>query len=643
MSAIHGIFKFGGGDVSARDIERQSNVLAHRGPDGRKVWREGPIGLGHLLMRVTAEDAFDAQPVHDKKAGISLVADVRLDNREKLADALAIDEADLGRLSDSALLLRAYLRWGADCVDHLLGDFTFAAWDSGRNTLTIARDAMGQRPFSYHLGRDFFTFASEPKALWAIPEVPRKLSDVGMARIMFFAFRDDQHLAEYDEASQFEGIFGLHGGSVMTVTATGPITKRRYWTPHADPAHLGHDEAYYVQAYRRVLGEAVACRLRRNVHPAALLLGGGFDSSAIAGLAGPVVTAKNQKLVGVASVLPESVPDRPGNARKWVAMLARDMPHLEVHYVTREGLDIFKGLTERIVQAGGIHGPHGYVNEALWKTARAAGARVAMDGFGGDYTLNPRTPAWLPRILLSGNLRRFMAEVRARRRHSGHSLRRILYRDVVWPLLPPWLAGPLQQYRRGLSPLAPIAPVSADYLRRLQQQGARPIQLYTVSRLGDLKKLRARVISTHQSGGNSIRTAAHGMEFTAPYHDKRVVELALAIPEELFAKNGRTRHLARAALKDIYPREFERRGSENDDRVPDHLEMVERVRPRLLSEIDRMQREARLTRYFDFDRMRTMLTGRNARNKVTTGLAVRSFLHACAIEWFQRDNRGREL
>ena len=69
--------------------------------------------------------------------------------------------------------------------------------------------------------------------------------------------------------------------------------------------------------------------------------------------------------------------------------------------------------------------------------------------------------------------------------------------------------------------------------------------------------------------------------------------------------------------------------------------MIERVRPRVLTEIERMQKEGRLSRYYDFDRMRAMLTGRpgKAPSQQAVWVAVRSFLHASYIEWFQRDNR----
>jgi asparagine synthase (glutamine-hydrolysing) len=239
LSGIHGILKFGGNAVSRRDLERQSNALTHRGPDRRNFWHDGAVGMGHLLMRITAEDSFDAQPLRDRDAGLTLVADARLDNREELAGAMAIDAALLRELPDSALLLKAYRRWGADCVDHLIGDFVFAVWDAAEHKLVLGRDHMGQRHVLFHRGKNSFVFASEPKGLWAMPDVPHALSDLAMGRLFVL------DLGRVEGETRFEEIFGLAGGTLMTVTAAGEIETRRYWTPRADPAHLNRDEAYY--------------------------------------------------------------------------------------------------------------------------------------------------------------------------------------------------------------------------------------------------------------------------------------------------------------------------------------------------------------------------------------------------------------
>lgn len=210
--------------------------------------------------------------------------------------------------------------------------------------------------------------------------------------------------------------------------------------------------------------------------------------------------------------------------------------------------------------------------------------------------------------------------------------------------MPPWLRGPLRRYWASLPLFGPTAPVAPDYLKRLRKAGVRPTRAHAISRFGDPRSVMTRTLQIMQASpamGSALHAAAHGMEFMQPYHDKRVVELGLAIPPDLYVKDGRNRHLARTTLQDIYPPEFQRRGSENDEWVPDYAEMIERVRPRVLTEIERMQKEGRLSRYYDFDRMRAMLTGRpgKAPSQQAVWVAVRSFLHASYIEWFQRDNR----
>jgi asparagine synthase (glutamine-hydrolysing) len=71
--------------------------------------------------------------------------------------------------------------------------------------------------------------------------------------------------------------------------------------------------------------------------------------------------------------------------------------------------------------------------------------------------------------------------------------------------------------------------------------------------------------------------AALGLELTQPFHDKRVVELALATPEDLYFKDGRPRHLARTALGDLLPPMFEQPPPGNLPFIPDYAGMIGRT------------------------------------------------------------------
>src|SRR5262249_14254926 len=154
--------------------------------------------------------------------------------------------------------------------------------------------------------------------------------------------------------------------------------------PRADPAHEGRDEAYYIATYRKVLTEAVECRLRRATTPAGLFMGGGFDSAAICALAGPVVTAQGRKVIAVSSVMPENYRGTIKHAGGWVEICRRHMPHLDVRYVTGEGLDIFTFMEAGFLSGDSRHSPNRPITQAMLAEIATAGARTVMDGHGGD-------------------------------------------------------------------------------------------------------------------------------------------------------------------------------------------------------------------------------------------------------------------
>jgi asparagine synthase (glutamine-hydrolysing) len=639
VSGICGVIRFDGSPVAEPDLDRQLRALAHLGPDQARRWCGGPAGLGALLMQVTREDLFEQQPLHDSAAGLVFVCDARIDNRDEIAAALDLDAAALHDMPDSRLLFTAYKAWGAACAERLIGDFVFAAWNAGAGTLELARDHMGQRHIFFHAGDGFFAFATEKKGLWALPDVPRVFPEASLARSL--APRQRRGLRQAGDAAAWDGIGSLPGGAILTLAADGSTTSRRYWAPRAAPEHENQSEAYYVDAYRRVLAEAVACRLRRTMRPAGVFMSGGFDSAAICALAGPVMRAQGRKLVAASSVMPEGYRGTIRHARPWVELCRREMPHIDVRYVTSEGLSVLANLERGFLSHDGPRSPNHAVNDALFSVIAAAGARVVMDGYGGDYTLNPKSRLFFVTLLKRGKFRLFVREWRARRRFLGVSqwtmVKSALIRDLAPPLVRRW-----RRHVNGLAPTGPTMPLTADFVSRFEDYGLNPDRVRVPTMRGALKDS----LDTASSGaiiGGSITAAAHGLEFTQPFHDKRVIELALAIPEEMYIRNGRERYLARVALKDLYPPEFQDRLPGNYNLAPDFLRMAKAEEPAILAEIDRMEASGDLAKYFDFGRMRQMLTRRTpdqhaSGSEFDTSQAINAFFRARYVKWFRGDN-----
>lgn len=612
--------------------------MALRGPDGHRAWRRGPLALGHALMRVTEEDAFDAQPIIDPAKGLTLVADLRLDNREELACNLGIERDEFKKMPDSALLMQAYKKWGEDCAERLLGDFAFAVWDAHAQKLVLGRDHMGQRYVHYHHGPNFFVFATEKKGLWASADVPCRLDDLRLAELLTFDF------SKIEGASLSQDIFGVLGGTTMTVSADGQIRNRRYWVPHADPVHVGRDEPYYIETYRRLLSEAVACRVRRSIRPVGLFMSGGFDSTAIAALAGPAMTVKKRRLIAVASVMPEDYRGPLRDVRKSVEFCRRDMPHLEIRYVTRDGFGLFEKLDETFLRTDLPSSPNRVANRALFTALLDRGVRVVMDGHGGDYTVNVTSNGWLADRLLHGYLRTFIAELRAYRRNRSLSYWKILKHEVLRPLLPRRVVRAWDRFRNGLPLSGASLPLNPTFLRSLRAKGANLRSgLPKTSRRDRWASLLAWHLSAQDSphSPGHITAAAYGLEYAQPFHDKRLIEFALAVPPSLYVRNGRDRYLARQAFADLYPLEFGQCDKEYNDRTPDFITLVERERPQLLKEIDRMSKNSRLSRIFDFPRMRGMLTQpADGRSRVLRARqAILALMTARFVEWNERHNR----
>jgi asparagine synthase (glutamine-hydrolysing) len=641
MSAIFGILRLDVGAVSGRDLERMGNVLAHRGPEGRKFVTDGAIGLGHCLLRVNHEDRFEAQPLRDRGADVILVADCRIDNREELAEQFGLAAADLGALPDSALILQAYKKWGEGCAEHLLGDFAFAIWDRNQGKLVLSRDHMGQRNIFYHRGGDFLAFATEIKSLWALADVPRRLLDKEIAR---FFYRTGAQRPE--GGTRYAGICALPGGTVAVAGVDGAFQQRRYWEPHADPAHEKRDEAYYIEKYRGVLGEAVVCRLRRLTAPAALLMSAGFDTAAIAGLAEPVLTTQQRKLIGLSWLGEEATKVTRGDIRPWLDACRRVMPHLDVRELSRARQAPFIGIEKLFFTTDGP-GPGSRKTTAyLFGEAAAAGARLVMDGFGGDYTINPRGFGALARHLSRGQFRPFLRELRAHLKESGQSFWQTLKHEIILSLLPQSVI----RWQRSVRQIGSYALYSwavreivgpyLEKLRRLNAAEAGPgLESIPITAMRARNRYVADKNRRSPAAAGALAAAAQCLDLTRPFHDKRVVELALAIPEDLYVKNGLDRFLARRALAGIYPPEFQRRGRRNEGALGDFA-ILDLSEPEFLAEVCRLAKSERLSAYFDLRQARRVLTepNENAATAARKAAALRALLTAKFIEWFSGSN-----
>ena len=150
--------------------------MLHWGQDGGCLWHDDACGLGQRLLFNTPEALHERLPRWVEDARLAITAEARLDNRAELCDLFAIPEAERLTTPDSDLIVRAFLKWGEACPDHLLGDWSFAIWQPDARKLFLARDHHGNTSLCYWQQGERFAFASDPVALYAIG-APRRLGE----------------------------------------------------------------------------------------------------------------------------------------------------------------------------------------------------------------------------------------------------------------------------------------------------------------------------------------------------------------------------------------------------------------------------------------------------------------------------------
>lgn len=639
MSAIFGVIRRDGAQVEERVLDAMARPLAHRGPDGCAVLALDNAGLGHCLLQVNREDRLEAQPLHDPVSRVTLVADIRLDNRKMLATECGIADDALAQMADSDVLLAAWRQWGDACLERLIGDFTIAVRDHHLKRLYLARDGMGQRGLYVHASDRIIAFASEIPPLFALPEVPRRLNEAGIARRLLVPVHPDPDVTLY------EGVAVLPGGTLRWYDDAGGSGERRFWEPRANPEHLGREDGYYLEAYRRVVSEAILCRVRRLDKPPCLMFSGGFDSGTIAAIAAPIMAARGQAVVAVTSVLNEGEVSPQGDSRALADAFA-DMEGLALHTITRGEASVFTGLEESFVRSGECF-TFDYVRAAGFALGRREGARLAMDGHGGDYTVNMLDAGMLGRILRRGHVRRFWRELSARRAFTGRSLAAILHGDVMRPLVPQRLMRAFFDWRGVRRPLWQRRFTRDDFARKhVESRKIDPDRLRHPRVAWERWQERWLHMQRLQLLGPPVpatNAAAHGLDFTRPFHDIRVVELALAIPEHLQFREGRERWLARTALADCLPPSLIARPPGNTPERPGQEAMFAQSIPEALAGLEDDWDCSPAARYLDIEKLRAALTeGKSGplgwRNPESTFGAANALVVARFVNWFYQGN-----
>jgi asparagine synthase (glutamine-hydrolysing) len=275
MCGITGWIAFGS-DLSTEQatLDAMTATMACRGPDAEGTWLDRHAALGHRRLAVI-DIAGGTQPMEAEAAGGTavMVYSGETYNYREIRDELRGRGHRFRSESDTEVVLRGYLEWGAAVADRLNGMYAMAIWDGREQRLVMIRDRMGIKPFYYYPTADGVLFGSEPKAILACPAARRVVDLEGIQEMFTFGKTPRQAI--------WAGMREVVPGTVVTVDRGG-LREHVYWRLETAPHPDGEQAS--VARVRELLDDIVRRQLVADV-PRCVLLSGGLDSSTLTALA----------------------------------------------------------------------------------------------------------------------------------------------------------------------------------------------------------------------------------------------------------------------------------------------------------------------------------------------------------------------
>ncbi|RYL92701.1 asparagine synthetase B [Sporolactobacillus sp. THM7-4] len=605
MSAIVGMIHYQQDHpVAAGQRVRMMSALRNNPADDERTWEEGRVFLGYRGRWTTPESMHEQQPICDRLAGLAITADVILDNRDELFDALAVPVGVRQNIGDAQLILLSYRKWQERMPARLLGDFAFVIWDERRQRIFAARDFSGSRTLYYYHDCGTFAFCTAVSPLLTLPQVNRCWNDTWLAE--FLAIPDmfdsvDTHSTVYRMIHQIPPAHYLSARD-------GKVFLNRYDCRFDDiePLVLNSD-GEYEEAFRDVFQKAVSARIR-TCRGVGSYLSGGLDSCTVAGFAAKMLAQSGRKMHTYSYVPEEGFVDwtpwrmLPDESSQFQSMFT-EYGNIQGHILD------FKGkspLTEMDDWLDIMEMPYKFFENSFWlkgvyEEAQKNNVGVLLSGERGNFTIS-----WGPAIdyyalllkkfhwiRLSHEIKAYAGHVQSGRNHVfSHVMR------SVWP----WLSSISSRERRRPIPqlISRRLAKKTQVFDRLRSFGYDPSGRSAEHAL-EFRKDHFEKNYWWQTVGQAHTKASlrFGMMNRDPTNDWRVIRFCLSVPVDQMVQNGMDRALVRRSTEGIVPDRIRLNQVVNGVQAADMIHRMQPMWDQLIAELQRFSKDSLTAELFN--------------------------------------------
>lgn len=367
------------GNVDPIVLKKQTDVIAHRGPDGEGQWVDGSgkAGLGHRRLSIIDLSDAGAQPMHYLDR-YSIVFNGEIYNYIELREQCLAKGYRFRSETDTEVLMALYDWKGEACLELLDGMFSFALYDAKEQTLFCARDRFGEKPFfyTYEPGARFI-FGSEMKCLWAAG-VTKKVNDRMLFNYLNFGYLDNPR--DVSETFYERCVRLPHAHSLTLDVQNCTIRNiRKYYSINWQQQSAPMDAPHAVERFRELMFESVKRRLRSDV-PVGSSLSGGLDSSVVVCIIDILKKNTDQKQNTFSAVFPGFEKDE----RKYMDyVIART--NVSPHFVTPDKDGLIHDLEKLSYHQEEPFGSASiYAQYCVMRLAKENNVTVLLDGQGAD-------------------------------------------------------------------------------------------------------------------------------------------------------------------------------------------------------------------------------------------------------------------
>jgi asparagine synthase (glutamine-hydrolysing) len=365
MCGIAGIINFNDLPISEFAVKQMTCALSHRGPDAEGFFINNGIALGHRRLSILDLSTGANQPFFDNSGRYIIVFNGEMYNFKEVK--LLLPEYNFKTTGDTEVLIAAFAKWGAACIEYFKGMFAFAIWDTKEKSLTVARDRLGVKPLYYYQDNDTFIFASEIRSILSSGLVKRKIDPAGL-----YEFLSYQSIGY--PLTIIEGIQTLEAGSYIVVK-NKIIKKKVYWDVTNRQIDFDvSNKKLVTQHIYKLLSDSVERRLISDV-PVGAFLSGGIDSSAVVGLMAKVSSARPNTFT-------ISFDEKAFDESPYADIIAKKFNTIHNNIRLKPG--IFLDELENALNALDSPSGDGINTYVVSKAIRNAGITVALSGVGGD-------------------------------------------------------------------------------------------------------------------------------------------------------------------------------------------------------------------------------------------------------------------